>query len=227
MAGRIAYYGNIVTNGLVLNLDSTEPLSYPLTGSTWFDTSLNSNNATLVNGPAYTGSNYGAIVFDGVDDTATFPSTFNATTAGLNGFHSVEMWIKPFRVDQPNDGLFRCLNTVSTNSYLHYLMRNSRFYLGWYSVDVLGNVILTANNWYHVVFMFGSDMVQRIYTNGTLDAAGPVLGSFFNGGVAPISLAYYATYFQGLMSVVRVYNRGLSAAEISQNFNAYRTRYGI
>ena len=60
MAGRIAYYGNIATQGLVLNLDAGIQGSYPKTGSTWFDISNNGNNGTLTNGPLYTGSDYGA-----------------------------------------------------------------------------------------------------------------------------------------------------------------------
>jgi hypothetical protein len=68
MAGRIAYYGNIATQGLVLDLDAAIQGSYPKTGSIWFDISNNGNNGTLTNGPLYTGSDYGAMVFDGVDD---------------------------------------------------------------------------------------------------------------------------------------------------------------
>ena len=41
MAGRIAYLGNIVTQGLVLDLDAAIVGSYPKTGSTWFDISNN------------------------------------------------------------------------------------------------------------------------------------------------------------------------------------------
>ena len=71
MAGRIAYYGNIATQGLVLNLDAAIQGSYPKTGSTWFDISNNGNNGTLTNGPLYTGSDYGAIRYDGTDDYVT------------------------------------------------------------------------------------------------------------------------------------------------------------
>ena len=44
MSGRIAYYGNIVKDGLVLDLDAAIMGSYPKTGSTWFDISNNGNN---------------------------------------------------------------------------------------------------------------------------------------------------------------------------------------
>ena len=85
------------------------------------------------------------------------------------------------------------------------------------------------------MFLYGEDKSQRIYVNGVVDATGPVLnnitslvgGSFYNGGVGTIQLGFYSTYFQGLMSIVRVYNRGLTAAEVLQNFNAQKARFGL
>ena len=64
--------GNIVTNGLVLNLDAANPRSYPqpYNGTTWQNIAPISSSLTgsLIGGVAYTGSNGGALVFDGVDD---------------------------------------------------------------------------------------------------------------------------------------------------------------
>ena len=70
--------GNIVTNGLVLNLDAANPRSYPpaYNGTTWFDLSGNSNNGTLTNGPTYNTGSGGSIVFDGVDDYGSFIINF-------------------------------------------------------------------------------------------------------------------------------------------------------
>jgi hypothetical protein len=40
--------------------------------------------------------------------------------------------------------------------------------------------------------------------------------------------AYSGAYFaQGQIPVVKIYNRTLSASEVTQNFNAYRGRYGL
>jgi hypothetical protein len=61
-------YENIVTDGLVLNLDAGFVGSYPTTASTWYDISGNDKNSTLTNGPTFNSANSGSIVFDGVDD---------------------------------------------------------------------------------------------------------------------------------------------------------------
>jgi hypothetical protein len=74
---------NIVTNGLVLNLDAANKDSYPGTGTTWTDLSGNGNNGTLINGPSFLSNvNSGIIKFDGVDDyiSRSYNSTFNIRT---------------------------------------------------------------------------------------------------------------------------------------------------
>ena len=68
MAGRVAYYGNIVKNGLILDMDAAKRDSYPGTGTAWNDISGFQYNGTLTNGPTFNSSNGGSIVFDGVDD---------------------------------------------------------------------------------------------------------------------------------------------------------------
>ena len=68
MAGRISYYGNIVKDGLVLDLDAAKRDSYPGVGTAWNDISGFRNNGTLVNGPTYNPTNAGSIVFDGASD---------------------------------------------------------------------------------------------------------------------------------------------------------------
>lgn len=69
----MSIYGgpDIITNGLVLHLDAANSKSYPLSGTVWNDLSGNNNHATLTNGPTYSSSNNGNILFDGVNDYGT------------------------------------------------------------------------------------------------------------------------------------------------------------
>ena len=68
-----------VKDGLVLDLDAGNPLSYPGTGTTWTDLSGNNNNGTLINGVGYNSDNGGSLVFDGVDDHGTIPHSPSLT----------------------------------------------------------------------------------------------------------------------------------------------------
>jgi len=81
MAGRIGYYGGIVKDGLVLDLDAAKLDSYPRTGTSWKDISGNGNNGTLTNGPTFNSDNGGNIVFDGSNDYAPIsgPNFFTIT----------------------------------------------------------------------------------------------------------------------------------------------------
>ena len=57
---------NIVTDGLVLDLNASNLSSYPESGSNWYDLSGNGNDGTLANGPTFNSNGY--ITFDGSDD---------------------------------------------------------------------------------------------------------------------------------------------------------------
>ena len=58
----------IVTDGLILYLDAANTKSY-ISGSTdWYDLTTYNNDGTLTNGPTFSSTNGGSIVFDGVND---------------------------------------------------------------------------------------------------------------------------------------------------------------
>ncbi len=62
------YNSQVVKDGLVVCLDAGNPKSYPGTGNTWYDLTINGNNGTLTNGPTFSSINGGGIVFDGIND---------------------------------------------------------------------------------------------------------------------------------------------------------------
>ena len=91
---------------------------------------------------------------------------------------------------------------------------------------------ININQWYCVAVSHDG-INQRGYLNGTLQYTNPVSGevgaSFVNDlrigarnapGV-PTSL------FTGIIGSLQVYNRALTLSEIQQNFNLYKTRYGV
>jgi hypothetical protein len=66
------------------------------------------------------------------------------------------------------------------------------------------------------------------YKNGVLGTAQSNPYGVIVTGTLDITIGSgYAGYFGGSIYVVQVYNRALSAAEVTQNFNALRTRYGL
>jgi hypothetical protein len=232
MAGRIAYLGNVSAQGLVLNLDAAIQGSYPKTGSLWTDISGNNNNGTLVNGPAYTGSDYGAIVFDGADDyvlvnktimadapAGTFDIWFNLTTTAGSAYSSVSNILigKPSSPDNafgfsPNTGklLLRLGNVTNLTS----------------------SVSVSTGSWQLAQGVWNSTGMS-IYQNGSPVSSVAVSGLTWFGGTTydtVLGRNYVSSAngsFTGRIGDAKVYNQALSQFQVWQNFNAYKSRYGI
>lgn len=225
MAGRIAYLGNIVTQGLILDLDAAKKESYPGTGSTWSDISGNGLTGTLTNGPTFSSSDYGSLVFDGVDDYAATPNIMGGFTD-----YSAEFW---FKMTTNTSGVEKWLGSqypgggiVGRLIFDIYTDNKLRNFISGTSVN--GSTTILTNTWYHAVFTRNNTGSATIYLNGILDGSGTI------ATVAVASTAFQiggstvlTRWLNGTISTVKLYNRALSASEIQQNFNAYRSRYGI
>jgi len=77
----------IVSNGLLLNLDASNPGSYSGTGNNWYDLSGNNNHATLMNSPTFDAAS-GSVVTNGTNQYITIP---NLNTSNSN--ITMQAWI--------------------------------------------------------------------------------------------------------------------------------------
>ena len=225
MAGRIAYLAKISPQGLVLDLDAGIKGSYPKTGSTWFDISNNGNNGTLTNGPLYTGSNYGAIVFDGVDDWVNTGDILNTT-----GSFSITSWIKIVG-DRIYPIVSKWDSSGGVNNKRFFLFRVNTTTLQFFdsnSTLTVGGTV-TSNTWTETTVVINGSNSQ-LYINGVPSGAtfSPTL-SIKTGVNLGIGCYSYSldNFFSGSIANTKIYNRALTQTEITQNFNALRGRYGI
>ena len=232
MATRYNYTGGIVTNGLVLNLDAAKVDSYPGTGTTWRDISGNNNNGTLTNGPTFSGiGKQAAIVFDGVDDYIDLGNNLDQ-----NGPLSIMSWIYTTTVSSGARVVVSNCNVGGNQQDYVLEINRTAGKVGAFWGDVVllvSSQSLVINQWYYVGFVRSGSTGNwnlNIYINGTSDSntTTSVNPNATNAGTA-IGRAgdYTSQYFSGRISNVQFYNRALSAAEVSQNFNALRGRYGI
>jgi hypothetical protein len=224
-------YEAIVTNGLVLSLDSGFITSYPATGTAIQDLSGNGNNCTLTNGIGFSGdgSDYdgsGTLTFDGADDYVDFYAPNLGTTT------TVEMWCK---IGAGYSGtMFMGWGTYDVycaGGTIGYNTGNSDVYgISQATVNSLGIV----NQWAHYIFEFRTDVSytnNKIYVNGVSQTLSQQLGSeggrSFNGGSGRISgwRAHVGYQIPMGLGTFRVYNRALTQAEITQNYNAQKGRY--
>jgi hypothetical protein len=223
----IAYNPRIVTDGLVLALDAGNTKSYPGSGTTWTDLSGNGNNGTLTNGPTYSGSDGGSIVFDGVND---YINGVHNTQLNITGDITVECW---FRVTNTRSDWVRVFGKGdSTNRTvgLWYNQPLSRFLYQRYGTSNMGivyNATVSLNTWYHIVGTSSSNN-HTLYLNNVVRGTSTT-GTTFASSTDPYKVGYgnVHTYHIGNVSNCRIYNRALTASEIQQNFNATRSRFGI
>jgi len=235
----MAYFHSptIATNGLVLCLDAANGESYTGSGTAWADLSGNGNNGTLVNGPVFDGTNMGSISFDGVDDWTSFGNILNMGTSNF----TISAWVKSTStVTGNNNGIVYKRSTAQSQSPGYRLnMPNGAFNLH-IADGVNSNTLSTVSpsfnddNWYNVIGVVIRTQKLQIFVNGQLNiettsTLATSIDTSTNFAVGALNTSGTSTFhrFLGNISNVQVYNRALSAAEVLQNYNATKGRYGL
>ena len=214
------YSPKIVTDGLVLYLDAANTKSYVSGSTIWTDISRTNNNGTLTNGPTYTSTFGGSIVFDGVDDSVVSANTINITGSAAR---TINIW-------------FRSTGTISTRQALAYFgseaasgrsyieIESSQFRFNTGAVSLGGAVV--ANVWYNGAVTFGGSILT-VYINGVqVNTSTPTV----NTGLGSLILGRFVTNvfpLTGNIAQYSLYDRALSAQEILRNYEATKTRFGL
>ena len=214
----------IVTNGLILCVDGANKKSYPGSGAAWSDISGSGNDGTLVNSPTYNSSNYGYLVFNGTNNYVTIPDNANLRFNSTQAF-TLSVWAKPAAL--PN-GWWGIVTKSRDSSpwYGIWIDPSNRITWGSSTNNIFGPVITTQ--WQNIVISKDSS-ARYMYLNGVL--INTTAGAIDVSGTAALNIGNSSSavgeYFNGSIQAVKLYNRSLTQAEITQNFNALRGRYGI
>jgi hypothetical protein len=213
-------YNNIVTSGLVMNWDASFVASYPVSGTSWYDISGSGNTGTLNNGPTFNSSGY--FVFDGTDDSITrsYNSTFNIRSG-------ITLYVL-FRRNSIFTQLSDCFILSRPPAWYFYDEYNAGTIRGDVFIDGTrrGNRSVSMPNdgrWYEFVYTYDSSTGWAImYRNGTAASSTQVTGLsnyLIDSSNANFSSIFFSnvgkSYF---VNSLRIYNRALSATEISQNY---------
>lgn len=228
----------IVTSNLSLYLSAHNPNSYGGSGTTWTDLSTNANNATLYNSPTFSSDNGGILDFDGVNDYGDITTSAGTPFAFGTGAFTVETWVKWDAtgvdngvVDSRNRNL--ALSQSLNFGYSDYKNASNKYVIFRATADIfVSNATISANTWYHIVLSRTSTATNdcRLYLNNTLDKTATMSQSFSDYGAYYIGRNINATpnYIDGKIAQVRVYKgKALTAAEVTQNWNAHRRLYGL
>ena len=238
-------YNNIyLNNGFVVDEDLTVKIwdiqhelsnwqtpFTPTSRSIWYDLSGNNNHATLLGNarpiPQYPTSTDKTLFFDGTGSYAqtatiltgsayTAEFFFNATSLRSG----VEKWL-----GSQYPGSDRIIFDIYTDNRLRNFMGNGT---NPSSTAVTSTTIVQPNIWYHAVFSKDTLGTGSVYVNGVLEGRGAMsTGAATN---APFQIGGSTTlvrWFNGRIPITRLYNRALSQAEITQNYNAIKSRFGL
>jgi len=223
-------YPSVITNGLILNLDAGFTPSYPTTGSTWYDLSGNSYNGVLANGPTFSSANNGSIVYDGTDDWVYVPSQ-TAFNSLVNNF-TVVGWIKPSTLSGVAQRLFglgyvaqwqlELRGSGTQGLSINYNQSGVNYFN-------TGGPLVTWDAWQQVGFVINNSVVNYIL-NGQLYNSFTISGNFVPSG-QPFSVGNYNGAgdgaYKGNIASCQLYNRALTSAEILQNYNSTKARFGL
>ena len=220
----IRYNPTLVTSGIVLALDAANIKSYPGSGTTWLDLSGSGNTGTFTNGPTFSSSNQGSIVFDGTDDIVT--TSLSATLSFT--------WSVWFKTNVLASG-YRNIISVPTGAYMLMLLDISTNNMGFWSSDgmnggSLGVDSLSTNTWYNAVLVREGDGISggyKAYLNSVFKGSAntstwTIANTISLGGRTDAS-----QYLNGNIAQVAIYNTALNQDQINQNFYAYRGRFGV
>jgi len=221
----------IVTSGLQVNL-----LSAPSSGTTWTDVSGNGYNATLQGSPSYVSTNGGGIMLNNSTyngtDYISLPYNISSTTVSVElvaSLNPTSYWATIWGNENYNSGL----------GFFAFMASGTTITYGRPGATAAENITAT-NAIRHYIFVMNAGQ-NSMYINGSQNGTtqvrttgGFASGNFYfgsrhtNAGTGAqdkmnnSSSAYYPVYYQ-----MRIYNRALSASEITQNYNAVKGTYGI
>lgn len=213
----------VVDNSLSLWIDAEQIESYPGSGSNWFDLTTN-NNITLANNPTFTSTKIGgSITFV---DSATQYGVGSGTPLGITAYTKA-VWFYLTSIADNN------LLSSYAGGHFMYFANSSKMYCGhsdWGNYQAFPSVTtFNTGVWYHACLTFDTINGMSLYINGFLDSVYTAQKTSLPG-TGQCNLGCYnpgSNLLNGSISQAMIYNRALTADEVSQNFNALRRRYNI
>jgi hypothetical protein len=219
-----------------MNLDAGNPISYPGTGTVWYNSSGIGINGELQNGASYSTSGGGSIVFDGVDDRVVVAHNDNLNFG--TGDFTVLVWVsgvtsypggnkaiimKGSRFDGNNAGWG--IMWAGSPEDLYFIISSDSARLegrtspngglnGWAGWKLIG-MSRIGSTWYQIV-------------NDTFTSLGTFTGNVNN--TQSLYLAYnsvYGGYLNSSYGNALIYNRALNQSELTQLYNAQKSRFGL
>jgi len=220
---------NIVTDGLILNIDASNPRSYPGSGTLINDMSGRSAHGTINGTVSYVGAG-----------TSSYWNFATASSANYISSTLSQAYVDCTIIFQPDFtvnnnaslvGLIAASNdTTNTDKSMRFGTANGT---GPWTVKSSG---LNADDWGNTSTTFYVNGVS-VADGASLNNGWNMLGAYrTNQTTFPSSFAYFLGTegysggirdFQGRIALCLMYNRQLTAREHAKNYAAFKGRFGL
>ena len=228
----------IVSTGLILNYDIGNASSYPGTGATVTDLQANSN-ASLFNTPTYSASP-GYLTFNGSTQYLMTSTSLNSKLSPANTSKVISLFLWAYMSD---NGVLISEQGQTTldggwyDSQIERVAGTLRFSVWSNGTGFASTVATSLNVWYYIGFTYDGTTL-RGYVNGAAAGTGTYArqSPYVDGGGAGLHYTVAAgtgtslgdgTYSNMRFGAFQVYNTALTAGQVSTNFQAGRSRYGV
>jgi len=230
---------NTVTDGLIMYMDAANTRCYSGTGTVWNDLSINKNDGTLMDPITFASSpsrfeTNATLLPDYKQILCNNTLTFNdATEYSFDFFVRLE---SGWNAESPSWNMLTGLIASAPFLAIRGSTLNTDWSVWWRQtggVYVIGNTV-TGNDitdrWVNFAFVIKSNRNVDVYFQGVylqtlvlVTSAFQVnrIASAYNGGDGN----YYS--LQGDIATARYYNIALTDAQVLQNYNALKGRFGL
>ena len=206
----------LATSGLLLNLDASVAGSF--SSGTWQDQSGNSRNATAVNSPTFDATD-GSFTFNGTNQFFNLGNILNLTSA-----FSIEVTFMPNSITGNQMIVARQNSGRAGNYFVGMSGAKANYYVESSPWGLNSSSNLSVGTKYTSTLVYDSAKAITPYLNGVQDGTKTTFsGSLFTNSInlqigAGLNADVASDFFNGKIYSVRIYNRALTSAEVSENY---------
>lgn len=188
---------------------------------------LGTYNGTLTNGATYgTGIINQGFSFDGVNDYVAISPVIGASLSAPNKSHSYSAWVYPTNLNETYNFVFQNGDGISGTALILNTNKIGFFYKGG-TYFRAGTATLTLNAWNHIVVVYDGGGLNNgnvsFYLNGAFDVTVATPYWTETPTYAYTQIGRYSSgahFFNGLVDEVGVWNRELTASEVTELYNS-------
>jgi hypothetical protein len=191
----------------------------------------------VTNGPTYSSTDGGGIVFDGIDDIIYLPFVLDTSTN-----FTIEVTIKnTTMISEPTPQNRQTVWAFTTDTSQGYQLLDLEIWNNGvtsfngnnvsYTTSLNSNFILGDANSTKIYTLSKSGSSQSWYVNSELKGVANQtytgISQYFKLGGRAAGSSGGGQPWNGPVYIVRIYNRALTSTEILQNYNAQKSRFGL